>query len=372
LMKIIALSPRKIFSGFETSFFDAVSDCGATLKTVEVELPVFKILCTIKSFDPDKKKWALGRDLLYHTSITAFRRKSRFARDRVRELSGGADAIYQIGSLWNPLDDDISLPLFLQVDYTSQLSKKRNSEWKRKEGIEEEFWKEQERILYNKSEKILSTTENARRSIVDDYGIDPAKVMTVGAGVSAPYDSLEDGRLPDYNSRKILFVGKGLHGKGLDTLLTAFKTVRKTMPDSQLTIIGPTDLRLGGDGINYLGRIADRNLVRDLYFQHAVFAMPSRFEPVGQVFLEAMSCRLPCIGTTVDAMPEIIDHGRTGFIIEPGNSKSLAEYLLRTLGDADLAGSLGNAGYARLRSDYTWPVVGKKIYEAIASSLESA
>ncbi len=366
-MKILGLSPSRIFSGFETSFFDALAAYDQTIKHIEVELPIFKIYCTAKSFYPGKKRWALKRDLQYHTSISAFKRKSAFARKKIRQYQSGVDIIYQIGSLWDPTEEGINLPFFLQVDYTSLLSKKRNSEWKRKPGKEEEFWIRKEIDLYNKAVKVLTSTENARQSIINDYGVRPEKVVTVGAGVGAPYDKLEPDRFPDYTAKKILFIGKGFKGKGLDTLLSAFSEARTAVPDAQLTIIGPTNLNIQGEGLNYLGRITDKNRVKEFYYQHSLFAMPSRNEPVGQVFLEAMSCKLPCIGTTVDAMPELIDDGKTGFIIEPGDTGTLAEYLIRILENPGLATELGKSGFEKLRSNHTWPVVGKRIYEIFRS-----
>jgi len=368
-MKLLGLSPKGTFSGFETSFFNSIEAQGAQIRRVEVELPIFKLLSTLISFHPDKKRWGTRRDIRYHTSIAAFKKKSAFTQRKVLQLQDSFDAIYQIGGLWNPIGSKVTKPFFTQVDYTSFLSKKRNSEWKRKPGIEEDFWISQEKKLYDTAEIILTTTENARRSIVVDYGVQPEKVITVGAGVSPPYDQFEAKRSPRYDSCKILFVGKGFVGKGLDTLLEAFSSVKERLPNARLTIVGPTDENIGGEGVTYLGRIADRNRVRELYWEHSLFVMPSRFEPLGQVFLEAMSCHLPCIGTTVDAMPEIIDHNRTGYTIEPGDANRLAEYILRVLKDPQLAAQMGQAGFRKLQMQYTWDVVGKKIYNLIKSLL---
>ncbi len=365
-MKLLGLSPGKIFSGFEESFFNALRNIGDEITHIEVEIPWFKLLCTFSSFYPNKKKWGTRRDLHYHTSIIAFNQKSAFAQRKVEQLQEHADAIYQVGSLWNPVSDKVTIPLFLQVDYTSILSKRRNSEWKRKPGRPEQFWIEQEKILYNTAAKVLTTTENARQSIINDYDIAPEHVVTVGAGVSAPYDKLDPDRKPDYASKKILFVGKGFIGKGLDTILEAFETVRKKIPDAILTVVGPTNFNIHAEGVHYLGRITDKEKVKELYYQHAVFVMPSRFEPLGQVFLEAMSCQLPCIGSTIDAMPEMIKNGDTGYIIEPGDSRQLAEHIITLLSNPDLAQKMGNAGFERLKKYYLWSQVGKRIHDEMS------
>ncbi len=364
-MKLVGISPATIFSGFENSFFDAIEQQGLTIDRRQVEVPWFKAWCTLTSFHPVKKLWGTRRDLHYHTTARAFNVKSAAAQRIVAMSKDSANAIYQVGALWNPLSTTNELPLILHVDYTSLLSRKRNSEWKRKEGFEQDYWIEQERKLYQSSAIVLTTTENARQSIVHDYGIPKEHVVTVGAGVSSPYDTFDEDRLPDYSSRKILFVGKGFKGKGLDTLLDSFSEVRKVIPGAELTFVGPTELSVDMEGISYLGRIADRNQVRELYYDHALFVMPSRFEPLGQVFLEAMSCKLPCIGTTVDAMPEMIKHGDSGLLIEPGDSQRLTEHIIRILGQPELAREMGLRGFSRLKSEYTWEVVGKKITDTI-------
>jgi glycosyltransferase involved in cell wall biosynthesis len=145
--------------------------------------------------------------------------------------------------------------------------------------------------------------------------------------------------------------------------------VRARIPDARLTIVGPTTSPGEQPGVEYLGRIANRGRVRDLYYEHALFVMPSRYEPLGQVFLEAMSCQLPCIGTTLDAMPEMIDHGETGFVIEAGDVDALAAHMIEILSDPDRARALGRAAFRKLRDGHTWPVVGDRIVSAIARSL---
>ncbi len=364
-MRLLGLSPARIFSGFETSFFEAVEDRGVSIDRVAVEVPWFKLLATLGTARLPKSAWGNKRDRIYHTTRAAFRLKSVAAQRHVERHASNVDAVYQIGALWNPLPRGCRVPLILHVDYTSLLSKRRASGWKRAAGREQDFWVREERRLYSEATIVLATTENARSSIIDDYGISPDHVVTVGAGVSAPYDRLEPARMPAYQSKRALFIGKGFHGKGLDTLLEAFEKVRAHIPDARLTVVGPVSMPRAYDGVDFLGRISDRNRVRELYYEHSLFVMPSRYEPLGQVFLEAMSCQLPCIGTTLDAMPEMIDDGRTGFLIEPGDVDTLAQRMREILGDPSCARLLGSAAFRKLEAVHTWPVVGKRIADEI-------
>ncbi|MEO5567689.1 MAG: hypothetical protein ABIR92_04320, partial [Gemmatimonadaceae bacterium] len=262
-MRLLGLSPAHVFSGFETAFFDAVAQRGVSIERVSVDVAWFKLLATLASARLPRSAWGNKRDRMYHTTTAAFRVKSTVARRYVQRHASTVDAVYQVGALWNPLPPGSRLPLILHVDYTSLLSKRRGSGWKRAAGREQDFWVREEKRLYRAATIVLTTTENARSSLINDYGINPTDVVTVGAGVSAPYDRVEPARLPAYDSKRALFVGKGFHGKGLDTLLEAFRKVRAHIPDARLTVVGPLTMPGSHEGVDFLGRILDRDRVRD-------------------------------------------------------------------------------------------------------------
>jgi glycosyltransferase involved in cell wall biosynthesis len=79
------------------------------------------------------------------------------------------------------------------------------------------------------------------------------------------------------------------------------------------------------------------------------------------VFLEAMAYGLPCIGTTNDAMPEIIEHGRTGYVVAPDDVAELANYLERLLLDPALRQTMGAQGRERVLQTFTWEHVARRM-----------
>lgn len=369
-IRILGFAPKGVFSGFEKTFFNAIEKQGAVVNSISVELPIFKLICTLKTISAKRSKWGLKRDLAYNTSIKAFKKKSEFAQFKTSEFINDFDVIYQIGALWNPVPPSCTKPFVLSVDYTNILSDRRNSNWKLKQGNQKDFWLKEEMELFLRADLICATTMNAKISIVEDYSIPEKKVVVVGPGVSSPFDMLEPNRKPAYDSYKILFVGKGSSaGKGLDVLLEAFSKVKKIIPNAELIVVGPRDL-ISGDGIRYLGRVSNKQFLKDLFYEASIFVMPSIFEPVGQVFLEAMSCKLPCIGTTLDAMPELISDGLTGYTIEPGNVDELFSNLSYLLANPEKAAIMGAAGFNKLRNEFTWDVVGAKIYSNIKLLLD--
>ena len=110
----------------------------------------------------------------------------------------------------------------------------------------------------------------------------------------------------------------------------------------------PTKLLLVGDGPEYSDC---RQLVQDLGLEDRVLflgkqenvsdllsisdlkLLPSEKESFGLVLLEAMACGVPCIGTNIGGIPEVIDHGETGYIAELGNVEQMAHYAIRMLND---------------------------------------
>lgn len=161
-----------------------------------------------------------------------------------------------------------------------------------------------------------------------------------------------------------LIVGRMSAGegyKGHEALMHAWPAVIARHPEARLWIVGDGDDRrrlealadeLGlGDVIIFTGRVSDAELDR-LYRRCRFFVMPSLQEGFGLVFLEAMRARKACIGAP-GAAAEIIEHGVTGFVVDPERSGDLVGALLRLFGDSQECGRLGRAGAARFAAEFT-------------------
>jgi glycosyltransferase involved in cell wall biosynthesis len=94
---------------------------------------------------------------------------------------------------------------------------------------------------------------------------------------------------------------------------------------------------------------------------------PSLYEPWGFVLTEAMAHGVPCIGTTVQSVPEILDHGRAGILVPPSDVDALAEAIVTLLEDDLLASRLAAHGRRRVEQHYTWD----RVVDAMAPALTS-
>ena len=196
--------------------------------------------------------------------------------------------------------------------------------------IELPFWRRLETQTYEGASAIFSRSHYVARSLRDDYGISPEKIHVVGAGVNIPLP--DPATLPTRDQPRALFIGSDFRRKGGDVLLAAWPEVLRRVPDAVLTIIGPANGPLPRNVESNGGTWEPATILQELQ-RSSVFVMPSRCETWGDVFLEAMAYALPCIGSSNDAMPEIIDDGQTGYIVPLDDPVALADRLSCLLGE---------------------------------------
>ena len=99
-----------------------------------------------------------------------------------------------------------------------------------------------------------------------------------------------------------------------------------------------------------------------------MYVQPSRDEPFGMALIEAMACGLPVVASRVAGPSEIVDDGRTGLLVEPGDAAALATAIERLVRDPDLARQLARAGQAHVRATYT----AERLVERTAAVFERA
>jgi len=164
----------------------------------------------------------------------------------------------------------------------------------------------------------------------------------------------------------VLIVGRlsrdEAYSKGHQELIKAVALLKERLPEILLIIVGrgsfqPIFEKLAQEkkiqeNVLFTGFVADEKLRS--YYEHCdVFAMPSRGEGFGLVYLEAMAYGKPCIGSNVDAAKEVIADGETCFCIDPDNIEELSEQLFQLLTDSELRKKMGKAGQKRYLENFT-------------------
>ena len=169
--------------------------------------------------------------------------------------------------------------------------------------------------------------------------------------------------------------------KALDVLLEAFAKTRRTHPGVSLVLVGDgplrrqleshaTSLGLGAD-VEFMGEKSRQEVVR-LLRDCTFLVLPSRAEPFGMVVTEAMASRKAVIATRVGGIPEIIEHGRSGILVEPDDPAALADTMATLLRDAGLRDTLAQAGFRRALEHFAFTRMGERYVELFAFLLNES
>lgn len=186
------------------------------------------------------------------------------------------------------------------------------------------------------------------------------KLTIVPFGVAMP----EDSELPDRPCGKeitFIFAKIYLENYAPEMVIRAFAAARDKMPPARLNMFGGGPLwdrmkrlasNLGvADIVNIVGSISHHEASKEIQ-RSDIMVMPSYNESFGVAAVEACACELPVIATNVGGIPEIIRHGETGLLIEPGDCDALSEAMITLANDAALRRKMGRAGRQFVRGRY--------------------
>lgn len=170
--------------------------------------------------------------------------------------------------------------------------------------------------------------------------------------------------------------------KGVEALLGAWPLVRERVTNAELVVVGdgPDRPRLEalavsagiGGSVRFAGRVDDDDLVV-LYASSWLFALPGRAsvgdrregEGFGLVFLEAAMAGLPVVAGRGGAVPEVVQDGQTGLLVDPDSREETAEAIVRVLADEGLAARLGAAALQRAKTRFSYDRFAAEIAEMI-------
>ncbi len=246
-----------------------------------------------------------------------------------------------------------------------------------------------ERTAYEAADAVIAVSGAMRDDILDCYpALDPARVHVVHNGIDTSLyrpdpgtDALERIGL-DRSRPYVLVVGRITRQKGVPHLLRA---VRGVDPAAQVVLCAGApdtpeidrefrelyeELSRVREGVHWIPQMLPRPEVIQLLTHATVFACPSVYEPLGIVNLEAMACGTAVVASRVGGIPEVVDHGRTGLLVDLDDDfeAGLTRALDAVLGDPESARAMGEAGRERAVGEFGWDAVARRtagLYEKI-------
>jgi glycosyltransferase involved in cell wall biosynthesis len=161
----------------------------------------------------------------------------------------------------------------------------------------------------------------------------------------------------------LLFIGWIIPDKGIVDLLDAMVILSRTCPDVRLRLVGPlfgkenfwkheVTVRGISNNVEFLGAIFGRKKLIDELDSASIFVFPSHFEGFPVALLEAITMGLPCVGTAVGGIPDILGDGVAGVLVEPKSPQQIADALYKLIIDDDFREKISMQALKRSREVY--------------------
>jgi glycosyltransferase involved in cell wall biosynthesis len=242
--------------------------------------------------------------------------------------------------------------------------------------------------MLKRARKIIAVSRFTKWELTNYYRIPESKIRVIHNGVDVnKFKPAADKRKVkaelgfNTDDLAIVSVGRLYARKGLFTLIESMPAVVKRFPTAKFIISGKGQSdemhkltayadKLGvKSNIVFTGYYPDKKLPK-LYQAADVFAFSTFYEHHPFAVLEALATGLPVVTTTVGGIPETIDNGKNGFLVEPFKPKAFSEKILYLLGHPVFAAEMGAQARKTIVEQYDWRIVVKdamKVYDEALS-----
>ncbi len=245
---------------------------------------------------------------------------------------------------------------------------------------------EAEAAVIRCSDTVLASCSVEATQISELYHADPSRIRIVAPGVDhaffGPGDRVQARRalsLPEHG-RLLLFVGRIQPLKGVAVAVRTLAALGPQDDDSKLVVVGGPSGPRGESELERLASLVDaldlgervvfvapqpHELLSTYYRAADVCLVPSRSESFGLVALEAAACGTPVVASDVGGLSSLIDHGRTGYLVENPAPETFAAWVRQILAEPLLAERLGSGAVMRARR-YTWARAARLLRDVYA------
>jgi glycosyltransferase involved in cell wall biosynthesis len=206
---------------------------------------------------------------------------------------------------------------------------------------------------------VLALSEQWRADLLTDFPRISVEVLPNAVALPDLSDRQNDGH--QGQAINVLFMGRLGRRKGTYDLVHAFARVASQPPGVRLICAGDGNaaslhelaINLGiADRVEFPGWVSSAQC-HELYRKASIFVLPSYAEGLPMALLEAMSWRLPVVSCPVGGIPEVVQHGRNGLLVNPGDVDGLADALNKLLVDPEYRRTLGDEARATIEHRYS-------------------
>jgi len=215
-------------------------------------------------------------------------------------------------------------------------------------------------IVTRRMDRVITVSKSSAHKARKAFKVADAKLRVVYNGVDTDIFKKRHDVKKEPNSL-IVVTNTRDRNKGIIYLLQALALMREQV---KLTIVddkppqndyAPGLVRQYGleDMVNFTGRLSHKEVAQK-YAAAEIAISPSVYEGFGLPAAEAMACGVPVVCTTAGALPEVVEHDKTGILVPPKNPQALATAIKTLMDNAELRWEMGVAGVERVQQHFTW------------------
>ncbi len=236
--------------------------------------------------------------------------------------------------------------------------------------------------LFKKSTKITAVSSSIKKWIKDSFSLENIDVINncIDADTFYYEKNFEKNAVQMkkkygiYKDDKILMSASRLSkNKGQETLINIFNNILKENKNVTLILCGDGNYKkklekqvtqLGiKEKVIFTGRL-DHSELRDCYQLSDVFILLSIHESFGLVFLEANACKTPVVGSNIEGIPDAIENGVSGFLVNPLDSDECEMKILSLIIDKKMNKKMGEQGFMRVQEDFLEEIIANNFIKS--------
>jgi len=237
--------------------------------------------------------------------------------------------------------------------------------------------------LFESAAAIVAPSKHLANRLVE-LGASRDKVHVNPNGVDTKFFTMG---YPNQARPTFVAVGRFVDKKAPHLTLLAFTKVLESIPEARLVMIGNgpllnvcmdiAEVFNVAHAIEFMGSCTPKQVANTLlrgraFVQHSKKSRDGDMESFGVVFIEAGAAGLPVIATKHDGIPEVVLHGKTGFLVDEGDVDGMAEYMVRLANDPELAARLGRAARERIEAEFSMEKSIAGLWEIIKGAIRDA
>lgn len=228
---------------------------------------------------------------------------------------------------------------------------------------------------WRKARRVIVHAEAIKRQLVEERRVPDGKVHVIPLGSYDLYRQWARGQTCEQHNT-VLFFGRIWEYKGLRYLIEAEPLISAQVPDVRIVIAGQGEpfakyqqMMANPDHFvvhNY--HVPDEMIAR-LFQEASVVALPYTEASQSAVLAIAYAFGRPVVATTVGGIPEVLDHGETGFLVPPRDPDRLAEAIVTLLQDDALRRRMGHRAREKAESELSWPTIARQTLEVYREAI---